>query len=131
MTKYVVEKLRISYSSGKYDRLELLLAYKDIVNGEDIPAILDYLVFPELKLELKQRIIEVPLAQEVYEEYQNTLRALVNKAEAMELSGNKHFPFAESKALAMEIAKSKLSGLTTITFEDLRGMYLKDEGILG
>ena len=127
MTEYVVEKLRINYASGKYDRLELLLAYKDIVNGKDIPAILEYQVYPEVKSELKQRILEVPIAQEIYEEYQNVLRALVVKAEAMELSGNKHFPFSEVKVTAQELAKQKLEALETITFDDLRGMYLKDD----
>ena len=131
MNKYVVERLRIMYASGKYDKLQLLLANKDVVKGQDIEGILDYSVLPEVKLELKQRIYEVPLAQMYYAEYQDALRKLSEQAEVTELSGSKHFPYKERKTILDDILKSKMENLKEIRLDELRGFYLVDEGYEG
>lgn len=128
MNKNVVERLRIMYSSGKYDKLQLLLDSKSIVRGEDIEGILGYSVFPEVKSELSERIKEIPIAQEHYFEYQRGLRVLVERAEAVELSGNKHFPFKEHKDTLYSLLVDKMKTLKTITVDELKGFYLEDEG---
>ena len=127
MDKNVVEKIRVNYASGKYDMLELLLAYKDIIKGQDIPDILAYTVFPSIKPELIQRIIEVPVAQRAYGIYQTKLRLLSDKAEAMELAGTKHYPYQEQAAFIKEEILAEIKDLKTIKFSDLRGFYLLDE----
>lgn len=127
MDKNAVEKIRSNYASGKYDMLELLLAYKDIVKGQDIADILTYTTFPKVKPELIQRIIEVPVAQRAYSNYQTKLRLLADKAEAMELRGAKHYPYQEQAAFIKEELLAEIKGLKTIKFEDLRGFYLIDE----
>ena len=127
MDKNVVEKIRINYASGKYDMLELLLAYKDIIKGQDISDILTYTVFPGVKSGLIQRIIEVPIAQMAYSNYQGKLRVLADKAEVMELKGAKHYPYQEQALVAKEELLAEIKDLKTIKFEDLRGFYLIDE----
>lgn len=127
MDKNVVEKIRVNYASGKYDMLELLLTYKDIIKGEDLPDILTYSVFPKVKPELIKRIVEVPVAQKLYGDYQKKLRVLADKAEAMELSGAKHYPYQEQASIIKEELLVNLQSLETITFSDLRGFYLIDE----
>lgn len=127
MDKHVVEKIRVNYASGKYDMLELLLAYKDIIKGQDIPEILTYSVYPEVKNELIQRIIEVPIAQKLYGDYQNKLRLLADKAETMELSGSKHYPYQEQAKVLKDQLLVDLKELKTISYDDLRGFYLADE----
>jgi hypothetical protein len=128
MTKHLVEKIRIAYSTGKYDKLSLFLENKNVISADNLMKVLDFTVFPDVKSELKQRIEEVPLAQELYSKYQTELRALVKKAEAAELSGNKHFPYQESAVIIKDLLVEELSKLGTIKFEDLRGFYLEDEG---
>lgn len=128
MNKHTVERLRIAYASGKYDKLQLLLDNKDVVKGQDIEAILNYLVLPEVKQELKQRISEVPTAQEYYAEYQEGIRKLVEQAEALELSGNKHFPYKERKEVLYNALVDSMKTLQTIKVNELRGFYLVDDG---
>lgn len=128
MNKHTVERLRIAYASGKYDKLQLLLDNKDVVKGQDIEAILSYSVLPEVKPELKQRILEVPIAQEYYAEYQEGIRKLVEQAEAMELSGSKYFPYRERKEVLYSILVDNMKTLQTIRIDELRGFYLVDDG---
>jgi len=126
MTKHTVEKLRINYASGKYDMLALLLAYQDIIKGEDLPDVIYYKVFPEVKSELAKRISEVPIAQKMYAEYQQELRLLVSKAETIELSGAKYYPYQDHSNELKEVFIKKLSTLETISYADIRGFYLED-----
>jgi hypothetical protein len=126
MTKTLVEKIRLAYATGKYDKLSLFLSYKDAIKAEDVETILEYKVFPEVRGDLALRILEIPIAQEMYSNYQEELRMLVKKDT---LSDSKYFPYPEAVALVKEKLIENLSILKTITFENLRGFYLEDAGL--
>jgi len=115
----MVENIRIKLASGLYTKTSLWLDMKNQVSWELFDAIAEYRMEKDTRKDLKARIQQLPKAISAYEEYQDELRKEYIKAEAMELSGNKHYPFREKQQVAYSILLGKLQEYPDVSVDEL------------
>lgn len=116
----MVEMIRVKLASGLYTKTSLWLDMRNKISHEEFDSIAEYLVYPEVRSDLKQRIQELPLAIKAYQEYQQTLREECLKAEAYELSGGKHYKLQEKKAVLDGLLLEELKKYPTVALEELK-----------
>ena len=116
----MVEMIRVKLASGLYTKTSLWLDMRNKISHENFNSIAEYMIEPEVRKDLKQRIQELPQAIRVFEGYQKELRDECIKAEAYELSGSKHYKLQEKKQVLDDILKEELKKYPTVTLEELK-----------
>ena len=116
----MVEMIRVKLASGLYTKTSLWLDMRSKITHEDFDSIAEYRVYPEVREDLKQRIMELPLAIKVFESYQKELRDEYLKAEAYELSGGKHYKLQEKKQVLDGMLEGELKKYPTVALGELK-----------
>jgi hypothetical protein len=124
--KMIVADIRVKLASGLYDKRAAWTNIKESMTWETFSSVADYSLegYEDVRADLKQRIEEVEVANGIYRLYQSDLQKEYAKAEAAELQGNKHYPFAEHKAVLDELLETSIGKLPTVSVDELKKFYL-------
>jgi len=115
----MVENIRIKLASGLYSKADCWLDIRNTMSWEDFDDIAEYRTHTEVRKDLEQRVLEVPKATKLFNDYQIALRNEYVIAEKAELLGNKHKVFEDRKEVLLKELVEKLKEYPTVTLEEL------------
>lgn len=107
------------YASGCYSNYSLWESYKHAANPNEVKAIINYEVYPEVGEQYRSTIQELVDASVIYKEYQASLQEEATRCEQYERAG-KQYPFEEHKRQLDSLLAERLYYYPTVTISKLK-----------
>ena len=128
LTKHTAGHIRELYASGLYHKADLAVRFiAHFENLEDLNNVLCYVVFPEVRRDLRIKIFGVPFVQEIAKEYHQELIVAANEevdnVARLGKDAPNSFPLIQNKAdtaLALKVSFCNKEFGFSFTVNDLK-----------
>lgn len=95
---HIAETIRTKYHSGLYSNTELVIEFAPFIGALEVLQILTYTLYPDIREDLKARIMDMPKVHTILSQYHRELRQSIVEIEGThEASSWKDQEFAADK----------------------------------